>query len=193
MPDMGSAPGGGLYVALVHFPVLNKNGETIASAVTNLDIHDMARSCLTYGAKKFFVVTPLTDQKILVERILSHWVSGRGAEHNRDRKAALSIVEITHDLDEAVSCVQEAEQKKPLLVATTARQYKNALPHDRLKKKLAEGQACLLVFGTAWGLGDDLILKSDHVLEPIRGKTAYNHLSVRSAAVILLDRLSGSY
>lgn len=183
---------GGLYLALVHFPVLNKNGETIASAVTNLDIHDMARSCLTFGAKKLYVVTPLEDQKTLVERILGHWVSGRGAEHNADRKEALSIVEIAHDMEEVISRTREAEKHKPLLVSTTARPYEKALSHDDLKNLLALGQACILVFGTAWGLSDDLLLQSDYVLEPIQGNTLYNHLSVRSAAAILLDRITGS-
>lgn len=182
---------GGLYLALVHFPVLNKNGETIASAVTNLDIHDMARSCLSYGVKKFFVATPLEDQKILVKRILDHWVSGLGAEHNPDRKKALSIVEIADNMEEIISGVEKAEGKKPLLVATTARQQANALGHDELKK-IACDKACILIFGTAWGLSDDLLLKSDYVLEPIQAKAFYNHLSVRSAAAILLDRLAGS-
>jgi hypothetical protein len=31
-------------VALVHYPVVNRNGETIGSAVTNLDLHDIARA-----------------------------------------------------------------------------------------------------------------------------------------------------
>jgi hypothetical protein len=31
------------------------------------------------------------------------------------------------------------------------------------------------------------------VLAPIRGNTSYNHLSVRSAAAIILDRLLGGF
>ena len=59
-----------LSIALVHYPVTNKNGEVIASAVTNLDLHDMARSARTYGVKGFYVVTPLEDQKALAAQLM---------------------------------------------------------------------------------------------------------------------------
>ena len=42
----------------------------------------------------------------------------------------------------------------------------------------------LILFGTGWGL-------TSEILEPIRGKTKYNHLCVRSAVSIILDRLLG--
>ena len=49
----------------------------------------------------------------------------------------------------------------------------------------------LVLFGTGWGLEDALIESCDGVLNPIRGADEYNHLSVRSAAAIILDRLFG--
>ena len=61
-----------LYIGLLHYPVYNKNYETIASAITNTDLHDLARLARTYGAKKFFVITPLRDQQELAGRILKH-------------------------------------------------------------------------------------------------------------------------
>lgn len=180
-----------LYMALVHFPVVNKNGEIIASAVTNLDLHDMARSCRTYGVRRLFVVTPLEDQKRLVQRITGHWTSGVGATHNPDRKEALSLIHLCHDMAEAVQCVAEKEGIRPLVVATTARHQREAISHGSLRETLTGGKPCLLVFGTAWGLADSLMASVDRVLEPILGNTVYNHLSVRSAAAILLDRLTG--
>ncbi|MCP4687771.1 MAG: RNA methyltransferase, partial [Desulfobacterales bacterium] len=33
-----------LHLALLHYPVVNKNGEPVASAVTNLDLHDISRA-----------------------------------------------------------------------------------------------------------------------------------------------------
>ena len=47
----------------------------------------------------------------------------------------------------------------------------------------------LLLFGTGWGLAPEALARMDDVLEPVRGTTDYNHLSVRSAASIILDRL----
>ena len=59
-----------LHVALLHYPVYNRQRQVIVSAVTNLDIHDIARAALTYGVKSFYVVTPLQDQQKLVKRLL---------------------------------------------------------------------------------------------------------------------------
>ncbi|MGC8720905.1 MAG: RNA methyltransferase, partial [Thermodesulforhabdaceae bacterium] len=49
----------------------------------------------------------------------------------------------------------------------------------------------ILLFGTAWGLADAVFEQADYILEPIRGKSSYNHLSVRCAAAIIIDRLFG--
>ena len=54
---------GDLYVALLHAPVYNKNMETIATSITNLDIHDIARSTTTYGVKRYYIVHPAEAQR----------------------------------------------------------------------------------------------------------------------------------
>ena len=48
------------------------------------------------------------------------------------------------------------------------------------------------MLGTGWGLTDEIMSMADVTLEPILGPTDYNHLSVRSAAAIILDRLRGA-
>ena len=83
-----------LYLALVHYPVVNKEGQTIASAVTNLDLHDISRVGKTYGVKSFYVITPLVDQKALVQKIISHWTNGSGAVYNPARRSALKLIKI---------------------------------------------------------------------------------------------------
>jgi hypothetical protein len=45
--------------------------------------------------------------------------------------------------------------------------------------------------GTGWGLTEECFSAADFILEPIAGNGSYNHLSVRSAAAIMLDRLLG--
>jgi hypothetical protein len=67
--------------------VVNKNGDIIASAVTNLDLHDISRAAKTYGVRSFYVVTPLADQKTLIDRIVSHWVKGTGSKYNPKRRS----------------------------------------------------------------------------------------------------------
>ena len=55
------------------------------------------------------------------------------------------------------------------------------------------GRPVLLTFGTGWGLAPQLIDAAAALLEPIcAARGDYNHLSVRSACAIALDRLLGA-
>ena len=180
-----------LYIALTHCPVTNKNGEVIASAVTNLDLHDIARTGKTYGVAAFYVITPLTDQKDLAEKIVFHWTQGAGGVYNPARRDALELVKISDSIESAMSDIEKREGKRPCLVATTAEKKRSTLGFEGLKEKLADGAPCLLLFGTAWGMANEVFEKADHVLAPIDGAGDYNHLSVRCASAIILDRLAG--
>jgi hypothetical protein len=178
----------------VHHPVKNKRGETIASAVTNLDLHDIARAAKTYGVKGFYVITPLADQQALVEKIVAHWTEGYGGAYNPARKAALDLVRVRDSLAGAVDEIKGLHPCGVRVVATCAARRGEALRFEDFRRLLAENRcAYLLVFGTAWGLTEAFINAADFVLEPIRGGFAYNHLSVRSAASIILDRVLGEH
>ena len=61
-----------IYLGLVHHPIKNKKDELVTTSVTNLDIHDIARSCRTFGVQKYFIITPLVAQHELVGLILGH-------------------------------------------------------------------------------------------------------------------------
>ena len=183
-----------LYIGLVHYPVYNKNREKIASAITNFDLHDLSRLARTYGAKKVFIITPLKNQHVLAERISAHWTSGYGAGYNVHRKEALETISIVSDLDKAIITVREAESEQPLIVTTDAsRQPGCGISYSGLREMLDSERTVLLIFGTAWGLHEDILKVSDFILDPIKGNTDYNHLSVRTAAGIILDRLAGRY
>jgi len=181
-----------LYVALTHYPVVSKRGETIASAVTNLDLHDISRAARTYGAKRFYVVTPLADQKILVERIISHWTKGLGAAYNPARRSALDLIQVKDSIADAAEEIESIEKVYPKTVATCARRFPSSISFEAFRDILQHGQPHLLIFGTAWGLAEPFISRADYILEPVSGRTDYNHLSVRSAAGIILDRLLGA-
>jgi hypothetical protein len=99
-----------LYLALCHHPVMNRRGEVIAAAVTNLDLHDIARAARTFGVRGFFVVTPLEDQQGFARRIVDHWTSGPGADHLPDRRQAMQLVRIMGSLSDAVAAVTAAER-----------------------------------------------------------------------------------
>jgi hypothetical protein len=181
-----------LYVALTHYPVVNKRGDTIAAAITNLDLHDIARAAKTYGAKSLYVVTPLADQKILVKKILSHWTHGFGAAYNPARRRALDLIKIKDSIADAAEEIKGIEKIYPKTVVTSARRHPSSISFKEFRDILQLGQPHLLVFGTAWGLAEAFIGQADYILEPILGRTDYNHLSVRSAAGIILDRLLGT-
>lgn len=181
-----------LYVALTHYPVVNKNGKIITSAVTNLDLHDIARAAKTYGVRSFYVVTPLTDQKALIEKIVSHWTSGAGSKYNPIRQKALELIRVENSIKDVVEHIGTQGQGFPKTVVTCARERKQSISFGGFRELLDGGQPHLLIFGTAWGLSEKFIDEADYILEPIKGISDYNHLSVRSAIAIILDRLMGS-
>ena len=180
-----------LDIALIHYPVINKTGETIGSAVTNLDLHDIARAARTFGVDHYYIVTPYTDQQTLVQEILDHWQTGYGATYNPARKSALDRVKIAASLEEVITLVTEQRAQKPLLLTTSARIQKNSISFRETRRRIATGEPILLLFGTAHGLAPELSETADYTLPPIESTTGYNHLSVRSAASIILDRLLG--
>ncbi len=190
--DPGSAMK--LYMGLVHYPVYNKNRQRIASAITNFDLHDLSRVARTYGVQRLYIITPLLDQQKLASRILEHWQRGYGAKYNPHRKEALELVRVCSSLEEALKEVSEEEGEGPLLVATDAsRQGKRSLSYAAAKELVRSSKVVLLLFGTAWGLDREVLEKVDYILDPVEGGTEYNHLSVRAAAAIILDRLAGGY
>ena len=179
-------------LALIHYPVINKNQEIIGSAVTNLDLHDISRAARTYGADSLYVVTPYSDQQELFRELLDHWLEGHGAEYNAKRGEALSLVHICDDLDQVLAKVTEKWQQKPTVLATSAWEKHAAIwSYREVRQRIADGECFLILFGTAWGLAQEVIAAGDGILPPITGPGSYNHLSVRSAAAIVLDRLLG--
>jgi hypothetical protein len=181
---------GELYVALLHHPVYDKNGAVVTTAVTNMDVHDFGRLARTFGVRAFYVATPVPTLRRLVERIMRHWESGPGATYNHTRKEALALARLAHDLDAVLADIEREAGVLPRLVATSAREGGRRLAFPELAHRLREDpRPELVVFGTGWGLTEDVLGRADDVLEPIRGTTAWNHLSVRSAAAIILDRL----
>ena len=76
-------------------------------------------------------------------------------------------------------------------MVTSARQKPDNLSFGKFREMLQDGNPYLLIFGTAWGLSENFIAGADYSLNPVIGNTDYNHLSVRSAVAIILDRLFG--
>ena len=181
-----------LYVALLHHPVYDKNHQVVTTAVTNMDIHDIARAGKTYGIKAFYVVTPVKALQRLALKIIEHWEEGYGSQYNATRKEALALARIRDTLDDVLIDVERESGEKPLLIATSARPGGKRASFAALRDMLINNtHPILLLFGTGWGLTEAILSQSDYVLEAVEGTSGYNHLSVRSAAAIVLDRLLG--
>lgn len=180
-----------IHLALVHFPVYNKTGEIVVSSVTTLDVHDSSRICRTYGIGALYIITPLKTQQGLVERIISHWKTGHGATYNPTRKEALHKTQVKSSLEDVVQDITETSGQKPKTIVTHARDYPRSIDYDGMRKELNKEEQYLLIFGTGWGLEKNIIGKADFVLAPIKGPEEYNHLPVRAAIAIIMDRLLG--
>lgn len=182
-----------LYAALVHYPVMDKHAQVVATSITNLDIHDISRAARTYGIARYYLVTPVEAQHWLARRIVKHWEEGWGATYNPNRKAALGIIDVKSDLQQVGAEIEAEEGRPPLWVVTSARRYPNSISFADMRARLGDGsgQPYCLIFGTGHGLHAEVVAEADLVLEPIMGPTLYNHLSVRSAASIIFDRLLG--
>lgn len=184
-------PGRNLHLVLVHHPVLNKMGRESTTSLTNLDIHDIGRVWATYGLGGYYLCTPLRDQQALAERLIRHWTRGFGAQANPDRARALSGIRICSSVQEAIQEIAHKAGVRPVVVATSATGTGNI----RCKgvRELLSNSPVLLLLGTGYGLAGSLLDEADHILSPIRFLEGYNHLSVRSAVSILVDRILGDF
>lgn len=179
--------GRNMHLSLVHYPVMTKFGEKGAVSLTNLDVHDIARVSCSYGLGGYHLVTPLKDQRELARSLLGHWTEGPGARANPDRAEALSLVRVAETLDQVVADIAARTGQRPRLVATSARGA-GTLTVRQARGWLKEFPV-LFILGTGHGLAPEVVETADAVLRPIRVLDRYNHLSVRSAAAILTDRL----
>jgi len=183
-----------VYIALLHYPMYNKRMDVVTTSVTNLDLHDIARVARTYNVDGFYVVHPAANQQKLIKEILSYWQEGYGGAYNADRKEAFTILRLAENLSEVLQGIGAETGQQVITVATDARIYPNTVSYYHLKEKIfAEDKVYLLLFGTGWGMQKEMMMQSDYILEPIAVDSDYNHLSVRSAVSIIIDRLLGEF
>ena len=185
---------GDVYLALIHHPVLNREGGVVTSSVTSLDLHDLARVGRTYGVSGVFVVHPSAPQRAFVERVIGHFTQGPGRALHPQRGETLEFLEVLPSLDALIEDVERKESKRPRFAATTARRTPGAVGYGAFREAVRETDAPhVILFGTSWGLADEVLEMSDVVLLPVEAgaDTGFNHLSVRGAAAIVMDRIFG--
>jgi hypothetical protein len=174
-----------VYIFLMHHPMVSNDG-IITTAVTNLDIHDIARVAATYGVGGYIIVHPDESYRSFSETLVSHWTERAGGKKNPDRKEALEKVRVVASLEEGIEMVKKRTGMVPQIAATTARCYASAMP---LKEVVSSTRPIVFLFGTAGGMTEEFLQKADVIVEPIETGSGYNHLSVRSAVSIFIDRV----
>lgn len=170
-----------VHLILVHYPVLNKNDGIICSSVVNLDIHDFLRLSKSYGLGTFYIVTPLIKQKKFVNEMIDFWNKSSALRYNKDRASVFNDAEVIDSLNDL---------KSLKLIGTSAKSGDKSETFENVRNfVLNEENEIGIVFGTAFGLTNEVIEGCDVLLEPIDLGSGFNHLSVRSAASIITDRL----
>lgn len=191
-----------IAVGLIHYPIRDSKGKVVATNITNLDVHDIARAARVFGVEKYYIIHPMEDQRSFVHRMLDHWRIGDGSKYNSKRKTALTMVETAESLEAAIADWDRSEEFSgpPMIVSTHARALDGVpqVSFRELRAKIEAGtpqDRLFLIFGTGYGLTDEFMRGCDLLLEPVKGATAddYRHLSVRSAVSIILDRLRGAW
>ncbi len=188
--------GRNLHIALVHSPVIlpsddKKRKKVGTSSITNLDIHDIARAACTYGVNSYFLISPIVDQKRLVDSVVNHWTKGKAGTINPDRNQALRIVKTADSIKDAIAEIEQNCGQKPYVIATSAKKVDGINANELLS--LLTTKPILLLFGTAHGLADEALQECDALMRPLRFMNKYNHLSVRSAVSIILDRIFSDF
>lgn len=175
-----------LYLALIHYPAVNRRGKIITATVEAFDFYDISRISLTYPITTFFIVNPLEAQKKFALRLLT---KGCVREKDVKRRKVFSKTEWQPDLETVIENITNETNTQPLIVATSAKRYSNTISFGQIGEWLQQNQPILLLFGKAWGMPPELVAKADYILESIDAGTGYNHLSVRSAVSIIVDRI----
>lgn len=184
-----------LAVALMHYPTRDRVGDTVATNITNFDIYDIARACRVYGVDRYYIVHPIPEQLMFVERVLDHWNVGEGSKFNPMRRTALRDVRTAPNIVAAMQDWGHPEAKTIVTSARTDEGQQKSYTFASFKETLiTDDHPYFLIFGTGFGLTRDFIANCHGMIEPIKGASIddYRHLSVRSAVSICLDRLLGS-
>ncbi len=179
-----------VFIALLHYPAMDREGKVIVTSFTTMDLHDIARPARAYEVGRFYIVQPIDGQRIVIQRQISYWLSEEGRRANPTRYEIVQLVRLKYTLDEVVEELTLERGRRPILVGTDARSYPNTIGYRELTRRIEQREEdFLILFGTGYGIPPDMMRTFDLILEPVHGAGDWNHLSVRNAVAIILDRL----
>ena len=140
-------------------PGPRREGAIVTTALTNLDVHDLARSARTYGCTDYFIVHPIEAQRELAKRIVEHWTRRLERQaHPRSQGRALDRARRpdARGRGEARSGARPTSRcgSRP---RASLRQPTLAFAAARARLEARRRPPVLLVFGTGWGLAPEVV------------------------------------
>ena len=179
-----------VFISVVHYPAVNKDKKWVVTSFTTLDFHDIARPARTYELGGYYIIQPLEAQQFVISEQIKYWTEGFGARFNHRRAEAAKLVRLVSTIPEAMEDIKKVTGKQPKLIGTSAKKYPQTVSYKEMSNIIqSNDETFLILMGTGWGMPEELVSSCDYILEPILGAGDYNHLSVRNAAAIILDRL----
>ncbi len=179
-----------VFITVLHYPAVNKDKKWVVTSFTTLDFHDIARPARTYELGGYYIVQPLEAQQFVISEQIKYWLEGFGSSFNPRRAEAAKLVKLASSLTDVIKDIKEKTGKEPKLIGTSAKKYPQTISYSEMRKKIEKkDDVFLILLGTGWGMPEELVSSCDYILEPILGPGEYNHLSVRNAAAIIMDRL----
>ena len=103
--------------------------EIVATSLTTLNLHDLARLTATYGTSGCYVVTPLQRQRELAHQMIAHWTQGYGATSNPTRAEALQSIHVVEHLEAVEQDIVQRCGVAPRLIATDARWFSQCISY----------------------------------------------------------------
>ncbi|MBF0282297.1 MAG: hypothetical protein HQM07_07000 [Zetaproteobacteria bacterium] len=170
-----------IAVALVHYPVLNPQGERATTAITAMDIHDFARTAAFYNVSPVYFVHPAAAMQSLFYDVQSHWLSGKAGVRNPARREMMRHLKMVDSLDVVL------EDGPYQVWYTSANPPVSSCVKPESLMDIAGNH--LIVFGTGSGLDLSGLPDANGWLSALQGVGSIRHLSVRAALSIYLDRL----
>jgi len=124
-----------------------------------------------------------------VETMRRYWVEGPWLSYNQERAEGLKRLSVVGSVEELLKNLSSAVM--PLIVGTSARERGLKKITEADVRRIQKQRPVLILFGTGYGLAEETLSFCEAMLPPIEGRTGFNHLPMRVAAGILMDRILG--
>ena len=105
-----------VFIALLHFPAMDKEGRSIITSFTTMDLHDIARPARAYEINTYYIVQPVDGQRMIIRKQIDYWLSEEGQKTNPTRNEVVKLVKLCYTFEEVLEDITATRGKKPVVV-----------------------------------------------------------------------------